>query len=60
MLSRHGIVSTIDAGLRYLLSDPQVGMLLSGVATVEELATSVAVSDGQFLSPELIAEIEAV
>ena len=30
------------------------------LATVEELATSVAVSDGQFLSPELIAEIEAV
>jgi len=60
VLARHGIDSTIDAGLRYLLSDPQVGMLLSGVATVGELATSVAVSDGQFLSPELIAEIEAV
>ena len=59
VLARHGHDSTIDAGLRYLLSDPQVGMILSGVASIQELETSVAVSDGRHFSSELIAEIEA-
>lgn len=59
VLAGHGEDSTIDAGLRYLLSDPQVGMILSGVAGIDELETSVAVSDGRHFSAELIAEIEA-
>jgi len=46
--------------LRYLLSDPKVSMLLSGVATIEELETSVAVSDGRYLSPELLERLDAV
>lgn len=45
--------------LRYLLSDPDVTTILSGVATVEELEASVSVSDGKQLSPELIAAIES-
>lgn len=44
--------------LRYLLSDPRVKMLLSGVSNIDELEDCVAVSDGQYLSEELIAEIE--
>ena len=59
VLARHGYESTIDAGLRYLLTDPQVGMVLSGVASIEELETSVATADGRHFSPELITEIEA-
>lgn len=47
-------------GLRYLLSDPQVTMILSGVANVEELEASVSVSDGQYLDEGLIEEIEAI
>ena len=46
--------------LRYLLSDARVSILLSGVATVEELEVSVAVSDGQYLSAELVEQIEGV
>jgi len=45
--------------LRYLLSDPRVSILLSGAATIGELEASVSVSDGQYLSPERIAQIEA-
>jgi len=46
--------------LRYLLSDQRVKMLLSGVSNIDELEDCVAVSDGQYLSDELIAEIEGV
>ena len=46
--------------LRYILSDSRVAILLSGVASIEELEISVSVSDGQYLSPELIHRIEAV
>jgi aryl-alcohol dehydrogenase-like predicted oxidoreductase len=46
--------------LRYLLSDPRVSIILSGVASVEELEVSVSVSDGECLSQELIERIEAV
>jgi aryl-alcohol dehydrogenase-like predicted oxidoreductase len=48
------------AGLRYILSDPEVSMILSGVADIEELETSVSVSDGQVLDEELIKGIEAI
>ena len=47
-------------GLRYILSDPEVSMILSGVADIEELETSVSVSDGQVLDEELIKGIEAI
>lgn len=46
--------------LRYLLSDPRVSILLSGVASIEELETSVSVADGGYLPSELIAQIEAI
>ncbi len=46
--------------LRYLLSNPNVTTILSGIATLEELETSASVSDGSFLSPELIEAIEAI
>ena len=46
--------------LRYLLSDASVSILLSGVATIEELEESVAVSDGRYLSPGLIERIESI
>ena len=46
--------------LRYLLSDPHVSILLSGVASIEELETSVSVADGHHLPPELIAQIEGI
>ena len=46
--------------LRYLLSDPDVSILLSGVASIEELETSVSVADGHHLPPELIAQIEGI
>jgi len=47
-------------GLRYLLSDPKVSLILSGVANIEELEVSVAVSDGQALDQDLIEEIEGL
>ena len=46
-------------GLRYLPSDPNVSIILSGVADIEELEASVSVSDGRMLDDELIKEIEA-
>ncbi|MFT5366014.1 MAG: aryl-alcohol dehydrogenase-like predicted oxidoreductase [Candidatus Latescibacterota bacterium] len=46
--------------LRYLLSDSRVKMLLSGVSDIAELEDCVAVSDGQYLSEELIAKIEGL
>ena len=46
--------------LRYLLSDPHISILLSGVASIEELETSVSVTDGHHLPPELIAQIEEI
>lgn len=45
--------------LRYLLSDSKVSILLSGVATLEELEASASVCDGRHLSPELIQRIES-
>jgi len=49
-----------DHGLRYLLSDPRVSVILTGAATNDELAISTAVSDGRHLSRELIAKIESI
>ena len=49
----------VDTGLRYLLSDRRVSMILSGVDSVEELEKSAAVSDGRYLEDALIQAIEA-
>lgn len=49
-----------DLGLRYLLSDPTVSMILTGAANIAELETSTAVADGCHLSPDLIARINAL
>ena len=49
-----------DHGLRYLLSDPRVSVILTGAATTDELAISTAVSDGRHLSRELISKIESI
>ena len=46
-------------GLRYLLSDERVKIVLSGVANIEELEVSVSVADGVHLPAELIAQIDA-
>jgi aryl-alcohol dehydrogenase-like predicted oxidoreductase len=46
--------------LRYLLSDHRVKMLLSGVSSIAELEDSVAVSDGRYLTEELISKIEGL
>ena len=48
------------AALRYLLSDSRISILLSGVATIEELDVSASVSDGEYFSQGLIDQIEAV
>ena len=48
----------VDVGLRYLLSDPRVSIILSGVDSVGELERSAAVSDGRYLDDELIRRIE--
>ncbi len=48
------------AALRYLLSDSRISILLSGVATIEELEVSASVSDGAYFSQGLIDQIEAV
>ena len=58
VLDKFGLES-VDTGLRYLLSDERVSIILSGVDSVDEVDRSVAVSDGRFLSDALIAEIEA-
>jgi len=58
VLDKHGLDS-VDTGLRYLLSDERVSLILSGVDSVAEVDRSVAVSDGRVLSNTLIEEIEA-
>lgn len=47
-------------GLRYLLSDPRVTMILSGVANIKELDVSCSISDGRLLPDELIERIESL
>ncbi len=47
-------------GLRYLLSDPDVNLVLSGVQDIGELEASCSVSDGQFLPEGLVEAIEGV
>ena len=49
-----------QTGLRYLLSDNRVSMLLCGVSDLDELEDCVSVSDGQYLPDDLVAEIEGV
>ena len=49
-----------DHSLRYLLSDPRVSVILTGAATIDELAVSTTVSDGRHLTPEFVAKIEAI
>lgn len=58
VLSRHGLDSA-DAGLRYLLADPQVSMVLSGAAGIDELESCVAASAAGPLDPDMLAEIES-
>lgn len=57
VLARHGL-DPVDTGLRYLLSDPHVALILSGVDGIEELERSAAVADGRHLSADLIRQIE--
>ena len=47
-------------GLRYLLSDPNVSLILSGVQYIGELEASCSVSDGVYLDEGLIEEIERI
>ncbi|MBI3921443.1 MAG: aldo/keto reductase, partial [Armatimonadetes bacterium] len=46
--------------LRYLLSNPNVAVLLSGVSNLQELEDSALASDGRLLAPELIQQIEGL
>jgi L-galactose dehydrogenase len=46
--------------LRYLLSNPNTTVVLSGVSSIEELEVSVSVSDGRPLPAELIRQIETL
>jgi aryl-alcohol dehydrogenase-like predicted oxidoreductase len=46
--------------LRYILSNPHVSTILSGVADIAELEVSVSVSDGRPLPPERVREIESL
>jgi L-galactose dehydrogenase len=46
--------------LRYILSNPHVSTILSGVADLAELEVSVSVSDGRTLPPERVREIESL
>lgn len=48
----------VNAALRYLLSDPRVTMLLCGASDFDELEMCASVSDGQYLTPDLIRQIE--
>lgn len=59
-LLEHEEDSLPHLGLRFILSNPNVTMLLSGVSTVEELEDSVSVSDGRKMAPELIRSIESL
>jgi L-galactose dehydrogenase len=47
-------------GLRYLLSNPNTTVVLTGAADIEELEVSVSVSDGKYLSADLVRRIEAL
>ncbi len=47
-------------GLRYLLSDPQVAIVLSGAASIDELEVAVSVCDGRRLDADLMARIDSL
>lgn len=46
--------------IRYLLSNPNVTVVLSGVSNIQELEENVLASDGRYLAPELIQQIEGM
>lgn len=46
--------------LRYILSNPHVATVLSGVSDLAELEVSVSVSDGRLLPPERVRAIESL
>ena len=48
----------VSIALRYLLSDRRVTMLLCGASDVAELEMCVSVSDGEYLLPDRIRQIE--
>ncbi len=48
----------VNVALRYLLTDPRVKMLLCGASDVEELEMCASVSDGEYLPPDRIRQIE--
>ncbi len=48
----------VRVALRYLLSDQRVTMLLCGASDADELETCVSVSDGEYLSPDRVRQIE--
>jgi aryl-alcohol dehydrogenase-like predicted oxidoreductase len=58
LLGRRGL-DPVDTGLRYLLTDPRVSLVLSGAANRAELDAAAAVADGRPLDDELVAAIEA-
>jgi L-galactose dehydrogenase len=47
-------------GIRYLLSDPRVTVVLSGVSDIGELEASCSVSDGRALREDLVERIERI
>ena len=48
----------VNVALRYLLTDPRVKMLLCGASDVEELEMCASVSDGEYLPPDRVRQIE--
>lgn len=59
LLQEHNL-DLVDTALRYLLSDPRVTIVLSGVESIEELERSVAVSNGRYLDEDLIRRVEGL
>ena len=48
----------VNVALRYLLTDPRVSVLLCGASDPDELEMCTAVSDGEYLPPDLVRRIE--
>jgi len=59
LLESRGL-NPVDTGLRYLLSDPRVSLVLSGAASPGELDTAVAAAEGGSLDAELLEAIESL
>ena len=47
-----------ELSLRFLLTHPEVSTVIPGMRTVAHVTSNVAVSDGRFLSPGLMAELK--